>query len=74
MSNLTYIVNVEGVLYRELLSEWVENLSIVGTLLFFVLHKSFLIITIATPAGPAFFCAPANNIPTFFQSIGYEKT
>jgi len=37
------------------------------------LHKIFLMITIVTPAGPIFFCAPAKMIPYLLTSYASDR-
>ena len=63
-----------GVLYKEALSACVLYFSMVGVPgKVSSVIKSSLIITITTPAGPIFFCTPANNMPYLFTSTGSDK-
>ena len=48
-----------GVLYRDLFSDITVQSSIVGVPAFGLPRRSFLTITMVTPAGPTFFWAPA---------------
>lgn len=62
---LNIYVKVGGVFSNEFDSATAEKSKIDGHLFFLHPIKSSRIINMATPAGPIFFCTPANIIPYY---------
>lgn len=67
------MLNAGPVLYKDLFATIVLQFIVDGHYLLAFPNKSFLMIAIVVPAGPAFFYAPAQIIPYLEISTGLDK-